>query len=157
MPESQSLNSTVPEETSSDVGYICLGCDFALWVPVFAFRTSTLGLYNDARFPGRCILALNKHYDHWEDVPSTELNELVLESQRAMRAITEVSGAARVNLAVLGNTDSHVHFHLIPRFPDTEPNPKKSPWDDPRPRSKMSDTRVQKLTQQLRHALQKQQ
>lgn len=123
--------------TNRCAGYACSQCGFELWEPVRQLDVSFLGIYNDARFPGRAILVLNEHIDRWEDIPSSLLNAYVADSQKAMRAISKVTGADRVNLAVLGNTDPHVHFHLIPRYREGEPLPSKSPWNDPRSQGKL--------------------
>jgi diadenosine tetraphosphate (Ap4A) HIT family hydrolase len=139
--------------SSNPESYSCATCDFALWNPVCQLDVSFLGVYNDARFPGRSILVLNKHIEHWEDVPSSLLNAYVADSQRAMKAISKLTGTPRVNLAVLGNTDSHVHFHLIPRYPHSEALPNKSPWNDPRPQTKMSSIAVAELVADLAREL----
>jgi diadenosine tetraphosphate (Ap4A) HIT family hydrolase len=132
-------------KTDHSPGYTCATCGFELWTPICQLGVSFLGLYNDDRFPGRSILALNEHVEHWQDVPTSLLNALVADSQKAMKAITAATHADRVNLAVLGNTDAHVHFHLIPRYPDNESLPNKSPWNDPRPQGKLDQFSVEEL------------
>jgi diadenosine tetraphosphate (Ap4A) HIT family hydrolase len=134
-------------------GFTCSVCGFSLWLPIESIGVSYLGLYNDARFPGRCILALKNHCEHWEDLNASVLHQLVDESQRVIQAIKGVTGSERVNLAVLGNTDGHIHFHLIPRFPLEESSPGRSPWNDPRPRSPMPEGQVDALIAGLRLAL----
>jgi diadenosine tetraphosphate (Ap4A) HIT family hydrolase len=134
-------------------GYTCSECGFALWNPVCQLDVSFLGIYNDARFPGRSILALNEHIEHWEDIPSSLLAAYAADSQKAIRAISRVARVARVNLAVLGNTDAHVHYHLIPRYPESESLPNKSPWNDPRPQEKMDRLAVDKLVLEIAEQL----
>jgi diadenosine tetraphosphate (Ap4A) HIT family hydrolase len=131
---------------------VCKECGFDLWLPVGDLQQSTLGLYDDARFPGRCILALHTHYEHLEDVPANLLKRFTEEIRLSVRVIKEVTGTERVNVAILGNRDSHVHAHLIPRYPDDEPLPSNSPWDDPRPRAKMAPIDRDHLIVELRKA-----
>lgn len=135
--------------------FTCSECSFSLWIPVAPLGVSFLGLYDDNRFPGRCILALQPHYESWQDIPSSVLNPFVADSQLAARAITVATGANRVNLAVLGNADPHVHFHMIPRYPDREELPSRSPWDDPRPKGSLgleSGVLVSRIRDALRDA-----
>jgi hypothetical protein len=106
------------------------GCGFMLWNPIATSEFSRLGLYDDARFPGRCILRLNTHYDSFEELPADVLMSFMADIQSSMSAIRLATGAARVNVAILGNRDPHVHAHLIPRFPDEEQFPDCSPWND---------------------------
>ena len=105
-------------------------CGFSLWNPIAQTEHSSLGLYDDARFPGRSILRLKNHYDSMEDVPMEVLMNFMQDVQAASSAIRATTGAARVNVAILGNRDPHVHAHLIPRFPDKEQFPDCSPWND---------------------------
>jgi len=43
--------------------YRCATCGFELHHPIATLSVSALGLYDDARFPGRCILALRPPRD----------------------------------------------------------------------------------------------
>lgn len=110
-------------------------CGFVLWNPIAKSEVSRLGLYDDARFPGRCLLRLNAHYDSLDELPPDILMNLMSDVQTAMSAIKAATGAARINVAILGNRDPHVHAHLIPRFPDEEEFPDCSPWNDLRPKT----------------------
>lgn len=131
----------------------CDVCGFELWVPVKALEVSTLGIYNDDRFPGRSILALNEHESLLEELTEEELFAFMLDVQKAVRAIKKATGSNRVNVAVLGNRDPHVHAHLIPRYPANEAKPDSSPWDDPRVKEKLSDEEIQTIKARLLYNL----
>ena len=45
------------------------------------------------------------------------------EIQQTMKVIKQATQTERVNLSILGDTISHIHAHLIPRFPQNEANP----------------------------------
>lgn len=113
----------------------CERCGFELYLPVDApvLGPSVLGLYDDARFPGRCILVYRRHVEHLESLPPDELSRLWQDAARVAGAIRRLTGAARVNYAVLGNATPHLHVHLIPRQPGQEELPTRPPWNDPRP------------------------
>lgn len=111
--------------------YICPVCNFSLWIPITSLQVSTLGLYSDRRFPGRCILALHDHYDDFAQLPSDITTLFVQDLQLAGRTIQSAVGADRINYAVLGNAVPHVHFHLIPRKRAGDPKPDKAPWESP--------------------------
>jgi len=136
------------EETHS-IHQPCPDCGFELYTVIKTLPTSTLGLYNDARFPGRCILTLNKHYDNLEELESNELNDYMQEIVHVTKAMKKALQVERVNLAILGNTVSHVHAHLIPRYPNQEEFPNKSPWNDKRTLVKLSDLEVKNLTGEI--------
>ncbi len=113
---------------TSRSGYACSRCGFSLWLPVAELRVSSLGLYDDDRYPGRCLLVLNEHFEDFSQLPSSLIEDFVADLQRAAQAITRVVGAERMNYALLGNVEPHVHFHLIPRTPIGDPAPGQSPW-----------------------------
>ena len=74
-------------------------------------------------------------------------------------ALLEVTGAFRINYAVLGNTDPALHAHIVPRYM-TEPEQyrKGPPWSYPREvfDGKPFDfERDKELAQQLAAAIQK--
>lgn len=131
---------------------VCAECGFDLWLPIGTFRQSALGLYDDARFKGRSILALDGHYEHYEDVPAAVLRRFTEDTRLAVGVIKEATGVDRVNVAILGNRDSHVHAHLIPRYPADEQRPDSSPWDDPRPKAAMAAAERDELLLRLREA-----
>ncbi|WP_405672788.1 HIT family protein [Streptomyces canus] len=130
----------------------CSVCGFALWHPVCDLEFATLALYSDARFPGRCILALNRHADYLEELDSSELQGFMDAVNQASRAIREVTGCMRVNVAILGNRDPHVHAHLIPRY-GTDPLPNDAPWSDPRPKKELGQSELKNLVEKLRRQL----
>lgn len=131
----------------------CSDCGFELWLPLGTLRVSELGLYSDARFPGRSILKLREHWDSIEDLPDSVAQDFFADLKLSMGAIRRATGAERVNFAVLGNAVPHVHGHLIPRFPAAESKPQSSPWDDPRPRAKLEAEREQELIRSIREEL----
>jgi diadenosine tetraphosphate (Ap4A) HIT family hydrolase len=130
-------------------GFQCQECGFSLWVPVTDLKNSALGLYDDARFPGRCILALRRHYEALEDVPPSLAGVFVAEATSAAVAIRRATSSPRVNYAILGNAEAHVHFHLIPRYPSQEEKPSNSPWDDPRPKRKLDPIHREQLVERI--------
>lgn len=124
---------------------MCEVCGFELWLPTRKYPNSTLGLYNDARFPGRSILKLNEHHTEFESLPQKLLHSYMEEVQQAVQLLKEVTGSERVNISFLGNTVPHVHAHLIPRYPDIEQFPGKSPWNDPRKLATLNGIELSKL------------
>lgn len=127
----------------------CEVCGFLLWEPIASSIYSKLGFYNDDRFPGRCILELSEHRDSFESLPMNSMLGFVRDIQIAIQAIRIVTGAKRVNVAILGNRDPHLHAHLIPRFPSQEEFPDCSPWNDPRSKGYLSGDEVTSMKQSI--------
>lgn len=131
----------------------CAECGFGLWLPIMRMTESEIGLYSDARFPGRCIVTMRDHFDHLSEVPPLQLMTFMEEVQYCVDAIKRATSSERVNVAILGNAESHVHAHLIPRNPRHEPLPNKAPWEDPRPKGKLSASTEEHLMNAIRDGL----
>lgn len=119
------------------MGFVCAECRFDIWLPVWEDIEVAVGLYDDARFPGRLILVLKRHHEHLDELSEGELGIFSVRMARWGGILRRGTGAARVNYAVLGNTQPHVHAHLVPRFPSEEPFPERPPWEDPRKRESL--------------------
>ena len=145
--------TSTPQTPHAGSNAPCRVCGFSLWIPVARLQVSDVGLYDDARFPGRTLLSLREHYTDLLDVPPDVSSAFVQDLRSLRDAVRQVTRAPRVNYAVLGNAEPHVHWHVIPRHPDREPLPHNSPWQDPRPRTKLSAYDRTRTTASLREAL----
>lgn len=136
------------------MGRECSFCGFGLFNPVqVELQVSRLGLYSDARFPGRAILMFKDHRVDLEDLDREEMCSFWQDATRVGGALKRVSGATRVNYAVLGNAEPHLHIHLIPRRPLDEELPTRSPWNDPRPFEELDPDRLRTIIKELESIL----
>jgi diadenosine tetraphosphate (Ap4A) HIT family hydrolase len=143
----------VGDDVEGEDEMTCYTCDFTLFHVITELRCSTLGLYDDARFPGRCILSLRAHYDDLIDVPRTLVIEFFDDMRCAGAAIKAVTGADRINYAILGNAVSHVHAHLIPRVTGGDPVPNRAPWAHPDSVSHLATAQLDSLISSIRAEL----
>jgi len=117
--------------------WACSTCGFALWIPVAALSVSKVGLYDDARFHGRLIVSLDEHFEHYDETDPTLLAAFMVDLQLASRLLRKTFNVERVNIAMLGNKDPHLHAHVIPRRV-TDDNYGVSPWESVAPHSKLA-------------------
>lgn len=82
-------------------------------------------------------------------VPEELLNSFMADARKAMQAIEKTTGCSRVNFAILGNREPHVHAHLIPRYPDNEEFPDCSPWNDKREKAPMIEAARNDLVSEI--------
>jgi len=118
-------------------GYACDECGFDLWLPVANLSVSVLGFYDDARFPGRCILAFRDHAEELTQLADEDAGAFMDDARTAARAIYAATRCDRLNYAILGNTVPHLHWHLIPRTLKDDPIPTRPPWEHPDPQTKL--------------------
>lgn len=115
----------------------CVSCGFALWIPVASLSVSKVGLYSDARFPGRLIVSLDEHLEHYDEASADVLAAFMSDLQVASRVLRKMAGVERVNIAMLGNKEPHLHAHVIPRRVGDD-NYGVSPWENAGPYSKLA-------------------
>lgn len=123
------MKPTLPRKIEM-ASYTCKDCGFESSNPIRKFGSSVLGLYNDHRFPGRCLLVYRKHVAHFEDLEFEDLVDYVGDIKLATNAIKRAMGVDRVNICILGTAHTHLHVHLIPRGGKDDLIPDKSPWNN---------------------------
>ena len=131
--------------TGTKGGYSCPQCQFTLYLPIAKLGVSTLGLVDDDRFPGRCLLVLDKHYDHLTELPQELLHAFIDDAVRAVSAIQAVTGLDRINTSILGMVVEHVHWHLHPRRGPADLVPNRPPWEHPLPQGTLPAERRDEL------------
>ena len=137
----------------ADGGYTCNECNFQVWIPIAELGISHVGLYDDARFPGRCIVVLNRHEESLHSLSSDEADQFFRDAMSVGRALSVELKAEKVNYAVLGNSEPHLHWHVIPRFSSQEQNPLRPPWEHPERASTLGDLAISHLADRIRTAL----
>jgi len=140
-------------EALADVSYTCDACGFSVATPLARLSASTLGLFPDRRLPGRCVLVLDRHHEHFEALPGELAQRFISDTQRAARAIREVTGSARLNYAMLGNQVAHLHMHVMPRGGAGDSNPLVSPWELDEPEAPLDDTTREDISRRILEVL----
>src|SRR3989344_68805 len=73
------------------------------------------------RYGGHCLVMPKKHYELITDLPDNLLNKLSLVIKKISKALLKYGEGLNIllnNRRVAGQAIPHVHFHLIPRFPN---------------------------------------
>lgn len=80
------------------------------------FENSVAFLTRDQSHPGRCVLILKSHLEHFHELSETHFETFNREMRLLDDALRRTFQPDRINYAVLGNVVAHVHWHLIPRY-----------------------------------------
>lgn len=94
------------------------------------------------------IVSANRHWHHLDLVPEEALTDFMLDVTECSRILRDIPGVSRVNVAILGNREPHVHAHVIPRRAG-EKNASKAPWDDPDPFHRLGDKQMLSMERYL--------
>ena len=88
---------------------------------VAKLQVSTLYLERERNrtYRGYCVLVYDpRHVARIDQLTPDEWHVLAADIHRAQSAIIQACSPAHLNLASLGNAVPHIHWHLIPRYPD---------------------------------------
>jgi len=72
---------------------------------------------------GHSLVIPKKHYQDIFDIPSNELQKLIIEVQKTAKLLKEKLNAEAVNIfqrngIMAGQVVDHIHFHVVPRYTD---------------------------------------
>ncbi|MUL66995.1 hypothetical protein BOO86_21145 [Mycobacterium sp. CBMA 234] len=84
-------------------------------------------------------MSLNDHVEHYDQTDPELLLSFMSDLQDASLVLRKMADVERVNIAMLGNKEPHLHAHVIPRR-IADGNHGVSPWEDAEPYSKLTDS-----------------
>ncbi len=89
-----------------------------LMVEVAPLQVSTLYLFKEQTYRGRCVVAYRGHVNELYELPDAELVKFTQDVARAARAIRTAMGAAKINYGAYSDKLPHLHVHLVPKYVD---------------------------------------
>ena len=103
-------------------------------------RVSTLLLFRDQRFRGYSILS----FDPWnatslESLSDDEYTDFCADLRTASTALRKALNPDHMNYELLGNTNPHLHWHIVPRY-RSDPRWGRPIWED-YPRNEFNNNR----------------
>jgi ATP adenylyltransferase len=102
---------------------------------------STLYLFRDQRFRGYCLLVFDpRHAISLAELGDLEYMQFMTDLRLAVRAIQRAMRPDHLNCESLGNSNPHLHWHIVPRYHD-DPRWGQPIWEG-WPRNEFSLNRV---------------
>lgn len=89
-------------------------CSFAY--PVCSLSSSSLYLFREQSYPGRCLLVLNRHAEEYSQLTSEERQALQEDLYKVSQALEKLYHPGKINLGVFGDTVRHFHIHIVPKY-----------------------------------------
>jgi diadenosine tetraphosphate (Ap4A) HIT family hydrolase len=87
-------------------------------VLVADWALSRVLLRDDARFPWLVLVPRRPNVSELHELTHAERMVLIEEIARASHGLKHISGAAKINVGVLGNLVPQLHVHVVARTPD---------------------------------------
>ena len=104
----------------------------AFGIKICELPASKVYLFREQSHKGRCIVASKFHVSEMTDLSEADRNAFLADVCKVSKAIHDVFKPAKVNYGAYGDTGCHLHFHLVPKYPDEfewggvfEMNPKR--------------------------------
>lgn len=89
-----------------------------LMLEVAPLQVSTLYLFKEQTYEGRCIVALNDHVSELFLLNDDHLKLFTEDLSKAAKAIHHTFKPNKINYAAYGDKVTHLHFHLVPKYED---------------------------------------
>ena len=105
-----------------------------LMIEIAPLSASTLYLFKEQTYRGRCVVAYRAHVNELFELSATERDLFMADVAHAAQAMKTAFGPAKINYGAYSDKLPHLHFHLVPKYPDGPswgttfemmPNPKK--------------------------------
>ena len=88
----------------------------AIMFKVGDMKAGTLYLFKDQAHKGRCVLALKDHKKELCECAPQEMADYAEDLAKASGAVKELWGCTKLNLASFGDSNPHLHFHIVPKY-----------------------------------------
>lgn len=89
-----------------------------LMLEIGPLRVSTLYLFKEQTYAGRCVVALRDHYRELFELPSELRDAFMADVAAAAAAIHRAFSPDKINYGIYGDRMPHVHVHLVPKSED---------------------------------------
>ena len=80
---------------------------------------SKLYLFKEQSHEGRVVVAVKDHVGDLTKLTDEERNGYFADIAKVSRALQKAFHPDKVNYGAYGDTGSHVHFHLVPKYKDS--------------------------------------
>ena len=85
-------------------------------IEICRLETSTLYLFRDQTYRGRCVVALNTHETELFRLDPDTLGRFSRDVSRTAAALQRAFGPDKINYAIYGDLAPHLHFHVVPKY-----------------------------------------
>lgn len=89
-----------------------------LMIEVCRLGVSTLYLFKEQTYRGRCVVAYKGHINELFELEEKELALFMLDVTRAANAIKKAFSPDKINYGAYSDKLPHLHFHVVPKYKD---------------------------------------
>jgi diadenosine tetraphosphate (Ap4A) HIT family hydrolase len=89
-----------------------------LMIEICDLDASTLFLFKEQTYHGRCIVAYKDHVNELFEISESEQNAFMKDVSRVAKALNNAFNPQKINLGAYSDKLGHLHFHIVPKYSD---------------------------------------
>ncbi len=89
-------------------------------IPIGRLETSTLYLFREQTYRGRCVVALDAHETELFRLDDGTLRRFSRDVSTAAAALQRAFAPDKINYAIYGDLVPHLHYHVVPKYRNTQ-------------------------------------
>ncbi len=99
----------------------CLYCQrndlqHSLMIEICDLKVSTLFLFKEQSYPGRCVIAYKDHVNELFELSEIERNLFMADVCNVAQAIQKAFLPNKINYGAYSDKLPHLHFHIVPKY-----------------------------------------
>ncbi|MCB2290584.1 HIT family protein [Clostridium sp. CS001] len=87
-----------------------------LMIEICELESSTLYLFKEQTYRGRCIVAYNGHKSELFDLSDEECSLYMKDVARVAGALSKAFSPDKINYGAYADKMTHLHFHIVPKY-----------------------------------------
>ncbi|MCB2352538.1 HIT family protein [Clostridium estertheticum] len=87
-----------------------------LMIEVCKLEASTLYLFKEQTYKGRCVVAYNGHKSELFNLTDEERSKFMGDVSRVAGALNKAFSPDKINYGAYADTMTHLHFHIVPKY-----------------------------------------
>ena len=87
-----------------------------LMIEICTLEASTLYLFKEQTYRGRCVVAYNGHKNELFDLNDEERSLYMKDVTKVASAISRAFSADKINYGAYSDKMTHLHFHIVPKY-----------------------------------------
>ncbi|MDU4959357.1 MAG: HIT domain-containing protein [Sporomusaceae bacterium] len=87
-----------------------------LMLEIAALSVSTLYLFKEQTYRGRCLVAYRGHVNELFELAAAERDRFMADVAQAAQAMKAALQADKINYGAYSDKLPHLHFHLVPKY-----------------------------------------
>ncbi|MBU3112196.1 HIT family protein [Clostridium lacusfryxellense] len=87
-----------------------------LMIEICQLEASTLYLFKEQTYKGRCVVAYNGHKNELFDLNDEERDLYMKDVAKVARTLSKAFSADKINYGAYADTMTHLHYHIVPKY-----------------------------------------